>query len=125
MVGRSYAVDAISSGEISGTPAAPLPVRTGADVHVSGWAVDPRTLDPIGHLVIRIDGVERSDVQCQGERPDVAAVLGVPSAASSGFDTSVPTSGLRAGSHTISFLAVARDHRAFVLPTQATIVVGP
>ncbi len=124
VAGRSFAIDAVGSGTSIGTPAAAVPVQAGTDVTVSGWVVDPRTLDPILRLVIQVDGVERSEVECTGQRPDVAAVLGVPGAASSGFTASLETGGLRPGSHTISFVAVAHDRRRFPLPTQATILVS-
>jgi hypothetical protein len=122
--GKTYAIDQVIAGDTVGTPVAPVDVPAGVDVHVTGWVLDPRTLAPIDHLLVRIDGgTPISSLNVHMDRPDVADALGIPGATASGFDVRIPTKSLRAGDHTLSFAAVAKDRRAFALPTAATITI--
>ena len=123
--GRTYAIDQLIAGDTTGTPAAAVAVPAGSELHVTGWALDPRTLAPVDHLIVRVDdGPPQSSYNVHLDRPDVAQALGAPAAASSGFDAVISTKALGAGDHTLSFVAVAKDKRRFALPTSATITIA-
>src|SRR5438046_5044575 len=75
---------------------------TGDNVHVAGWAIDPKTAAPI-MVAVYVDGVLSTNVTASGSRADVATAF--PAfGANHGFDVTVPVAA--DGSHTIDVYAI-------------------
>ncbi len=75
---------------------------TNDNVQVSGWAIDPKTADPIS-VVVYVDGVATTVKTAGDARSDVGAVYSA-SGANHGFSIQVPIATL--GTHTVDVYAI-------------------
>jgi hypothetical protein len=87
----------------TGAPIGHVDTTTAASgtVAVTGWALDPDSIDPIG-VHVYVDGQLRAMAQADGDRPDVAALYSLGSR--HGFAASVVP--LAAGNHTVCVYAI-------------------
>jgi len=75
---------------------------TGDNVRVAGWAIDPKTTQPIT-VAVYVDGVLSTDVSASGARTDVATAF--PAfGADHGYDVTVPVPA--DGAHTVDVYAI-------------------
>ncbi len=75
---------------------------TGDNVQISGWAIDPKTNNPI-QVAVYVDGAPAGAFTADGARADVGAVYPT-SGPNHGFVTSVPIATV--GSHTVDVYAI-------------------
>ena len=106
-VGSTFTVDTVTSGgqqfHYTGSPAR---LVRAASLSIRGWAFDPRMHRTAERLVFRLDGAGWRDAAYHQDRPDVAAALGLPDIADSGFTVVVPPSTLTPGAHTLELATV-------------------
>lgn len=87
----------------------PIVVRRGAALEIEGWAIDQQASALAQGVAVVVD-TDRDYVAAYGRsRPDVAAALGAPALANSGFLAEIPTVDLRPGPHRLTYLVIAHD----------------
>ncbi len=107
-----YAVDLIRSSTVvvPGLPSPqPLLFPTGAQLLVSGWAIDGQTRVPGRGVIVIIDGRERFHATYGLSRPDVARAVHMKAAEHSGFTVYFPTSNLSLGIHHFRMKLVSKN----------------
>jgi hypothetical protein len=91
---------------VAGHPAPEVTAPLGADVRITGWAVDVGAAKPASSVLIVVDGRVAGRAAPGERRLDVATALHLPTAETSGFSGVVPAKVLPLGRHTVSFRVV-------------------
>jgi hypothetical protein len=88
-------------------------VPPGAPLYVRGWVLHVDGRRAAETVVLRIDNARNYEARVGASRPDVAAVLDLPEAKTSGFEAIIPTALLAPGPHEISVLTVDRASKTY------------
>ena len=97
--------------------------RSGSDVIITGWVLDPATPRSFAKVLVTIDGRDVTKSAVVGiARPDVVQVTGANNGRS-GFESSASTRGLSRGAHTLGLLTVSEDGHRSTLPVQVPLVL--
>jgi hypothetical protein len=86
---------------------------SGEPIFITGWAVDSALHAPVKSIVAVVDGGTAYTTMPSIVRLDVAAKLGSPAYAPSGFSLTIPPCALAVGPHLIAFRFVASDGHGY------------
>ena len=102
-----------------------LTAAEGADLPISGWAgcADPQA--QVKAVELLVDNQPKASTTTSSSRPDVAAAYGRPDFEKSGWKATLPTRGLRAGTHPLSARVTCTNGQAGVLPAFQLNVTRP
>lgn len=123
-IGETFDYGVYVKGRRIQVTSAPILVAAGQTIRIQGWALDARTMKPGAFLLYALDGGAPTRVSGYPlPRPDVAAALGVPTAAKSGFVLPINLAGLRQGPHRFHFTLSTSDAAMTALPTDVQITI--
>jgi hypothetical protein len=94
-------------------PQPKLVAFVGEPIFISGWAVDSNLHAPVKSVVAVVDGGATYTAAPRIPRLDVAAKLGNPAYATSGFSLTIPACALAPGPHLLAFRFVASDGHGY------------
>ena len=109
-------------GSINGTPIRrqnqPIVIsEEAAFVRITGWAVDDKAKDSAGGVYLEIDG-KRFPAYYGTPTPSLAERFSIPSYQNSGFERTIPTSEIGAGTHNLSLVVLTTDGEEYYRPAQ-------